>query len=170
MENDLAAARQLLEESLSISKQIGNFQGVCCATSNLGAVTFEEGDYKTAIAHFTEAIALGQKLGNKVSVSYSLDGFAALAVKKGNLELAAQLAGAAERLRESLGFDTEPAERRFRAAYLADLHAAIDEETFSKVYEQGRALRLEKAILLTLGLTIQDNFSQKENDTDNSSG
>ncbi len=170
MENDLAAARQLLEESLSISKQIGNFQGVCCATSNLGAVTFEEGDYKTAIAHFTEAIALGQKLGNKVSVSYSLDGFAALAVKKGNLELAAQLAGAAERLRESLGFDTEPAERRFRAAYLADLHAAIDEETFSKVYEQGCALRLEKAILLTLGLTIQDNFSQKENYTDNSSG
>ena len=150
MENDFAAARSLLGKSLAFSRQLGNSEGVCGNLNNLGAVTFGEGDDETANTHFSEAIALGQNLGDKVSVSYSLDGFAALAVRQKNFECAAKLAGAAEKLRQSLGFRTEPAERNFREDYIARLHRSIDKPTFSKYYEQGRNLKMEEAVALAL--------------------
>ena len=93
---------------------------------------------------------MARELGDKITVSYSLDGFAALAVVSGKAERAAQLAGAAARWRESLGFDIEPAERLFRDAYLAKLQDILDEENFAALCEQGRALSLNKAVVLAL--------------------
>ena len=116
MEGDYAAARPLFEESLAISRQLGNKEGICGIHNNLAAITFGEDDFAAAHSHYAEALAMAQELGDKITVSYSLDGFAALAVKSGDTERAAQIASAAEHLRESLGFDTDPAERRFRDA------------------------------------------------------
>jgi tetratricopeptide (TPR) repeat protein len=156
MENDFKAARSLLEEALSLSRELGNKEGICGSLNNLGAAAYGEGDYKPAHAHFTEAIAIGQKLGDKVSVSYSLDGFAALAVKKRNFNCAAQLAGAAEHLRESLGFDTEPAERLFREAYIIELHSATDGKSLTEARGQGHNLKIEKAVKLALTIGKQN--------------
>ncbi|MGC2238170.1 MAG: protein kinase [Pyrinomonadaceae bacterium] len=150
MEADYASARPLLEESLAISRQSGNKEGVCGTSNNLAAVAFGEGDFNLARLYYAEALATGQELGDKVTISYSLDGFAAIAVERGDAKCAAQLAGAAEYLRESLGFDTEPAERRFREIYLIKLKSILDKENFSIFYEQGRALSLKKAVALAL--------------------
>lgn len=151
MENDFAAARSLLEEALSLSRQLRNKEGICGSLNNLGAAAYGEGDYQAACSHYAEAMATAQELGDKVSVSYSLDGFAALAAKGKDFVVAAQLAGAAEHLRQSLGFESEPAERRFRDAYLADLRSAITEENFSQNYRQGCQMKIEKAVALALG-------------------
>ncbi len=70
--------------------------------------------------------------------------------KSGESERAAEVAGAAERLRESIGFETEPADRRFRDAYLAKLKTKMDEAAFANLYEQGRRLKLEEAVALCL--------------------
>jgi hypothetical protein len=91
---------------------------------------------------------LAQELGDKISVSYSLDGFAALASKEKDIVVATRLAGTAENLRESLGSETEPAELRFCDAYLADLRFVLDEEKFSAAYRQGREMNTEKAVAL----------------------
>jgi hypothetical protein len=65
--------------------------------------------------------------------------------------LAAKLAGAAERLRETINFNiSEPAERRFRDACLGSLHTLLSGDAFSKAYEEGRKLQLEEAIALAL--------------------
>ena len=150
MEGDYAAARPLFEESLAISRQLGNKEGICGIYNNLAAITFGEDDFAAAHLHYAEALAMAQELGDKITVSYSLDGFAALAVKSGDTKRAAQIAGAAEHLRESLGFDTEPAERRFRDAYLVELQTVLDKENFAVFYEQGRTLSLKKAVALAL--------------------
>jgi non-specific serine/threonine protein kinase len=150
MENDFDAARPLLEESLAICRELGNKEGVCGSLNNLAAVAFGGKDFAAARRHYAEALQTAQELGDKVTVSYSLDGFAALAVERGDRENAAFLAGAAEHLRESLGFDTEPAERRFREAYLAKLQNASDAEDFAAFYKQGRDLSLKKAVALAL--------------------
>jgi predicted ATPase/DNA-binding winged helix-turn-helix (wHTH) protein len=150
MADDYAAARPLFEEALEICKQTGNKQGVVGSLNNLGAVTFGEGDYAAAHSYYAEAINLVRKLEEKVSLSYALDGFAALAVRHGDARRAAQIAGACERLRELLGFETEPAERRFREAYLSEIRAALDKDDFSAVYEQGRRLNPEEAIAIAL--------------------
>ncbi len=146
VEEDYAAARPLFEESLSICRQIGNTQGVAGSLNNLGAVTFGEGDYAAACAYYDEALSTVRRLGEKISLSYSLDGFAALAVKRGDAQRAAQLAGAAEQLRSSLGFEIEPAERRFRDTYFAELRSASDEKILAENYRQGLEMTIEKVV------------------------
>jgi predicted ATPase/DNA-binding winged helix-turn-helix (wHTH) protein len=150
IEGDFKAARPFFEESLAICRELGNKQGISCTLNNLGAVAFALDDYVAARLHFAEGLTTTQELGDKFTLSYSLDGFAALAVKSGDAEQAMQLAGAAEHLRESLGFDTEPAERRFREAYLAELSFAADQKSLTEAREQGRRLKIQKAVELAL--------------------
>lgn len=146
LKDDFKTARPLFDEALAICREIGVKQGIGCILNNLGAVAFALDDPETASANFAESLKMTQELGEHITFSYSLDGFAALAVKRGEAERAAQLAGAAGLLRESRGFETEPAERRFRDAYLSLIHAALDEESFSKAVNAGRKMKIEKVI------------------------
>ena len=93
----------------------------------------------------------GEIVGDKIAISYSLDGLAALAVLRGETELAAKLAGAADQLRESINYNVEPAERRFRDTYLASLRTVLSEDDFSRAYGQGRTLKLDEGVALALG-------------------
>ena len=149
-DGDDAAARPLFEEALAISRKLGRKQFVSTILTNLGAVTHSEGDFAAARSHFAEALEMAQELGNRIAISYSLDGFAALAAESGESELAAKLAGAAEQLRETVGFEIEPADRRFRESYLSRLRAALTESVFAAAYQQGRKLKTEEAIALVL--------------------
>lgn len=151
IKGDFAAAHSFFDESLTICREIGNIQGIGCTLNNLGAIAFMLGDYETARSHFTEGLRTAQELGEKITLSYSLDGFAALAEKRGDAERALQLAGAAENLRESLGFETEPAERHFRDAYLAELRSLLPEEKFTATYREGCRMKIKKAVSLALG-------------------
>ncbi len=159
-EGDYAAARPLFEESLAIFRQLGSKQSVSYNLINLGAVAYGEGDFAAMRSHFAEGLATAQKLRDKIAISYSLDGCAAIAAERGNAKCAARLAGAAEHLRELIGFEIEPAERRFRDDYLIKLKAALDEETFADAFKQGRKMKLEEAIALCL----EENNSQTKID------
>jgi predicted ATPase/DNA-binding winged helix-turn-helix (wHTH) protein len=162
MAGDCAAARPFFEEALEICKQTGNRQGVAGSLNNLGASAFGEADYAAARSYYAEAVTMLLRLGEKISLSYALDGFAALAARRGDFTRAAQIAGAAEILRESLGFETEPAERAFREAYLAELRAELVEADFLQAYEKGRKLNLEAAIAVALETALHKNQGKEE--------
>ena len=149
-EGNYAESHPLFEESLAICRQLGNKEAVSSNLNNLGAVAYIAGDFVAAHSHFAEALVTAHELGHKIQTSFSLDGFAALALKRGDAERAALLAGATERLRESISYEIEPAERRFRDDYLHALRAALSEEAFAAAYEQGRALEIDEAIALAL--------------------
>ena len=53
-------------------------------------------------------------------------------------------------MREVIGFKREPAETRFRDAFLTRLRQTLSEPTFLIAYEQGRKLKLDEAIALAL--------------------
>ncbi|HYU98019.1 MAG TPA: protein kinase [Pyrinomonadaceae bacterium] len=155
MEENYEVAHTLFEESIAIFRQLGDKNAVSNSLNNLGAVAFAVGEYRTAGAYFAEALTTAQEFGNKIVISYSLNGVAALAAECGDPKRAALLAGASKELHHSIGFQTEPAERRFRDAYLAALREALDEATLSVAYEQGRKLKLEEAITLALTFACQ---------------
>jgi len=151
-----AAARPLYEESIAICRQLDNNYAIANILTNLAAAEFGEGNYSAAHAHFTEGLTMlressGEIVGDKISVSYLLDGLAALAAQRGETELAATVAGGAEHLRESINYNVEPAERRFRDAYMGALRTALSEEDFSRAYGQGRKLKLDECVALALG-------------------
>ncbi len=149
-EGNSTPAQSLFEESLVISRQLGNKESVSSGLICLGLISYDGDDFLDAGAHFREALTLANELGNKNLISYLLDGFAALAVKRRDLECAAGLSGAAEHLRESISCAIEPAEGRFRDAYVAELGAQMDEAAFSRAYEQGGRMKLDDAIALCL--------------------
>jgi predicted ATPase/tRNA A-37 threonylcarbamoyl transferase component Bud32 len=156
-EGNYDAARPLFEEALALRRQIGDKAGLCATLINLGAVAYFEGVDEGARSYYGEALAVGQELRHKSAVSHALDGVAALAIRHGDAERAAELAGAADRLHESIGFrDSVTVDRLFRDAYLAILRSATSDEAFAAAYERGRALQMDKAIAQALSVSAVD--------------
>ncbi|MEO8573364.1 MAG: protein kinase [Pyrinomonadaceae bacterium] len=147
-EKDFSRARPLFEESLDLFRDLDNKSAVSDALNNLGAACFGAGELRLSKKHFAEAANLAFDLGNKMTISYSLDGFAALAVENGDLKRAAQLCGAAEALRESIGYKIEPAEAVFRDVYLGRLRERLDANEFNEAFDRGHAVEPQEAVAI----------------------
>jgi tetratricopeptide (TPR) repeat protein len=150
IEGDYATARTLYEGALTSHKQAGNTTGVITVLINLGVVAYFNEDYEAARLYNARALSTAQELGHKPYISLSLAGFAALAMKRGDLQLAARLSGAAHRLREVIGYEIESADCLFHDTYIADLRAALGEESFTAMFDLGRALKMEQSIAIAL--------------------
>lgn len=143
---DDARARPLFDEALEYFRELDNKSAACDAMNNLAAAAFGLGDFHTAEVNFTEAIRLANTLGNKMTISYAIDGFAALAVESGEHRRAARFAGAAQALRESIGYKIEPAELRFREAYLGKLKPFVQPTSFEAETAAGSKLEIKKLL------------------------
>ncbi|MEK7724508.1 MAG: NB-ARC domain-containing protein, partial [Acidobacteriota bacterium] len=146
---NLSVARPLLEECLTISKKLAHKKLLTVTYFNLGTIDYFENSFQAAAFNFAESFKIAEKMGNITMISCALEGFAALAVKSGKPEQSAKLAGAAESLRESIGYYIEPAEEIFRNNYLAETRAALSEKQFSTLYLQGKILNSDEAAALT---------------------
>lgn len=113
---------------------------------NLGTVEFFEKRLDAAAANFIVSLRLAREIGWSTMIWCALEGFAALAVKNGAAEQSAFLAGAAEGLREKIGYLQEPAEEKFRELFLTETRAKLSEEKFSALYANGRAANLDEII------------------------
>ena len=71
-QDDYAAARVLLEESLAIRRQLGDLKGIGVAAGNLGMVVLDQGDFASARALHQESLAIARELGNRNGVLASL--------------------------------------------------------------------------------------------------
>ena len=111
-------------------------------------VAFDQCDYKAAHDFFSEGLLLSQEVGNKINITDALNGFAALAERRKDFELAANLAGAAQNLAESIEYKKEPAEIKFCEEYISNIRAALDEQTFLAAFENGKALSLIDSVAL----------------------
>ncbi len=145
-----SVAKTFVEEALTIFRQLGNKEAVGAILYSQGIVAYREGNFRAAYLHFTEALTIAWRLGDKITISYSLEGFAALATVFEKANLAAQISGAAEKLRESISYKFDPNDQPFRDEYIAKLITVLSEADFVDSYEQGRKLKLEEAIKLAL--------------------
>ena len=147
-EENYAKAQPFYQEALTLSKQVGNKEGIAVNLNNLGAVAYYQEDFKATHSFYAEALATALELGHLVCISWSYDGFAALAVATKDLEKAAKLAGAADALRQSIGFELETTDRLFRNYYLSKLCLLMKDEEFISASAQGRKLKMEEIIAL----------------------
>jgi tetratricopeptide (TPR) repeat protein len=150
IEGNFEAARSLYDEALALGRQTNDKQNVCSNLLNLGAVSYQEGDFEAARSSFAEALRIAHELGKKSYITLSLDGFAALAFEQGEMNRAARLAGAAEALREEIGYELETPDRLFRESYLGALRAALTPADFTTAYEQGCAMKMKRAVAFAL--------------------
>jgi predicted ATPase/DNA-binding winged helix-turn-helix (wHTH) protein len=149
-EGDNAKAYELIGESSEIFRRVNNKEAVSSNLTDLGFIAYDQGNHEKAHTYFAEGLVMAWSLRDKISISYFLDGFAALALRRGELKIAAQFAGAAEQMRESINYKIDSADSCFRDTYLAELRAALSEADFNEFYDQGRKLKLDEAIKLAL--------------------
>jgi DNA-binding CsgD family transcriptional regulator len=88
-------------------------------------------------------------LGDKMHTSESLEGLACISAAEGTAERAARLFGAAEALREAVGYRHLPEEDAWRAPYLAMGRSQLDDASWEEAWAQGRAISMEQAIDFT---------------------
>ena len=158
-EGNVTAARKPIEESLEISKKLDFKVNVSINLTNLGTVAYYEGDLSAARRHFAKSFSICWEMGNKILVSCCLDGVAAIAARSGDARQAACLAGAADGLRESIGYEIELTERLFRDEYLARVRSDLSTEEFDAVYSRGKTLDLDTAVALAFGPHLLENGS-----------
>jgi len=148
-DGDLVKARALYERAVEDLKD-GNQMMLAFALSNLGAIAYQQSNYVEARACYTQALEKAQEFGSKKAIIYCLDGFAALAVSEGKAEVSAQLCGAGDALRESIGIQQEPHERKRRDQYIALIEGILAKTLVVEAMRSGETLSLNEAMALAL--------------------
>ncbi|UCH26109.1 MAG: tetratricopeptide repeat protein [Trueperaceae bacterium] len=148
-EKDLASARVLFKESLTIMEGVGDKKGVAVAHSGLGLVACAENDEISAQAHYRESLTIHRSLGDRHGVAVSLEGMAS-SVSRGEPERAARLWGAAEKLREAIRAPLLLIERSRYEQEVSAVRCRLDDLTFVTAWSQGREKPLDQADALVL--------------------
>ena len=112
----------------------------------LGWVELLRGAQEQAKTWHEESLRLCQELGNRLIATESLEGLACAAAARGEAERAAKLFGAAQALREAVGYQQPPSERAMQEPYLVAARSRLDEAAWEAALAEGRAMGLEQAI------------------------
>jgi predicted ATPase/DNA-binding CsgD family transcriptional regulator len=136
------------EATALVRKQGANLGGhsrIPGTLERLGWAALLRGDQEQAKTWHEENLRLSQKLGNKLMATESLEGLACAVGAKGGAQRAAKLFGAAQALREAVGYSQPPSQRAVQEPYLVAARSRL-EETWEAVLEEGRAMELGEAV------------------------
>jgi predicted ATPase/DNA-binding XRE family transcriptional regulator len=87
-QGDIAAARGLFEESIGVSRELGEEGYVSTVTCNLANVMLDLGEHARARELFEQCLIIDQRLGDKSRTAYSLGGLADVYYATGELDKA----------------------------------------------------------------------------------
>ncbi|MEM7244758.1 MAG: protein kinase [Acidobacteriota bacterium] len=144
-----AEARSLHEEALDLKRELGGRATIASSLLALGRVAEAEGELESAWQLGVEALRLhrGSSDSEQAGLAETLECLGQVAAGRQRAALAVQLLGAAEALRERLGSPPPRDHGTGLAAALASARQALGTEAFDATWQQGRALRLEQAVL-----------------------
>lgn len=143
---DFKSARSVLEECLAITRSLGDRRSSARALHQLGGLAFAEGDYTASRALRQEALAIFYELGDRVLTSQFMVELAEVVAAQGDCLLAAQVFGAAEALRESIGAKLLPAYTDAYERGVAAGRAGLSEEAFTAAWAEGRTMSPGKVL------------------------
>jgi non-specific serine/threonine protein kinase len=126
-------AQTLLEEAISIRRELGDDDGVASALRHLGALYYDKGDVETARELTEQSLDIRRRLGNTLGVAQALNNLGVMAQIEGDHERAVEL------YEESLALFRELGDKEGTARSLMNLGAVSRD-----VGELDRAARLLK--------------------------
>jgi predicted ATPase/DNA-binding CsgD family transcriptional regulator len=149
-QRDAVTVHRRLSQSLTLFREIGNRRGIARSLSGLGAAAAIQQDWTRARMCYEESLTEAQEVGDKVEIASGLEGIAGV-IAAGEASLvtvlwAAQLWGAAEALRETMGAPLPPVERAPYEARVTAAHSSIGRRIFSAYWAQGRTMTPEQAL------------------------
>jgi ATP/maltotriose-dependent transcriptional regulator MalT len=151
---DVVRARTLFEESLALGKESEYEPGIAEALSLLGKVLSVQGDHVTAYALYKQSLTIATKLDEKELVASGLEGLAGVVAAQGEPTWAAQLWGAAETLRDTIGMPISPVECADHNNEVAAARLYLGEKAFAAAWTEGRAMTPHQALAAREQATI----------------
>ena len=150
LQGDHNRGAMLNEEAAALYRERGNRGHLQYALDNLGWAALMRGDHEQAVALHRESLALSRQLGDKLVGAEALEGLACSASARGEADRVSRLFGAAEALREAVGYQQEPRERALREPYLAAARPRLTEARWDAAWAEGRRLGFEESIAYAL--------------------
>ena len=108
LEHDYEAARTSFEESMRLNREVGDAWMVAISDNNLGNANRGLGDYEAAQRHYADSLRAYRDYDDKWALAFLLEDIGQLAGLRGDGELAFELVGAADTLREEIGTPRAP--------------------------------------------------------------
>jgi predicted ATPase/DNA-binding SARP family transcriptional activator/DNA-binding CsgD family transcriptional regulator len=147
LEGEYERGAALNEEAAALLRERGYKGGSLeLVLDNLGWAALLQGDHERARISYEESLILSKELGNMGNASDSLEGMACISAAEAASEQAARLFGAAEALREAVGYHHTPEEDALLAPYLAMARSRLDEAAWEATWAEGQAMSMEQAI------------------------
>jgi DNA-binding CsgD family transcriptional regulator len=135
---DLAAYRANFDFGPFFDAEVGHAEGLVCRA---------EGDVAGAEAHFDAVLAIAHPGGWRPLVAHSLEARAGTAAASQSFAECARLAGAAQALRDQMGYVLRwPFEQRLLDADLAAARAGLGQDAFAAAYAEGYGLDQDAAV------------------------
>ena len=145
---NLSHAEQILDESLAAAKRTGNNLALSIAKVNYGRLEIAKGNLSRAKNLCQESLRLRGELSDRWGFVQCLEPLAAVAIKEGNANRAAQMLGAIDLLLESFGASLPLIFRADHESNVADTRAALAEKTFAESFAKGRKLSMQEILNL----------------------
>jgi non-specific serine/threonine protein kinase len=150
-EEDWSRAREFYDGSLAKYRQVGDLRGVAVVTHNVAHVRKRGGDLAGAARLFAESLVLAQRLANRRVVAEDLAGLAGVALSEGEVDRAALLLGAADRLFAETGALLNPADRMAHDTATEQTRERLGPERFRHEWSRGAKLTTDAAVGVALG-------------------
>jgi predicted ATPase/DNA-binding winged helix-turn-helix (wHTH) protein len=144
------AAGEFYQRALAAFHEAGDRWGAARSLADVGQICCERSDYPAAHAAYREALETFAALGNRRGMARVLEGFACLAVARGQPARALQLAGAAAHLRRQIGAPLPQAEQNKIDDDLLPAHESLGDARGKDAWLAGAAMSLDQAIQYSL--------------------
>lgn len=149
---DVATAHDLLEQSLAGFEEVAARASITRTVSWLGAAHLVDGNVADAEADYLKSLRIERGLPNRQRTAALLEGLAAVAFRRGQLDRSAQLLGAAASVLGDLAPSPLPPRLAAQREHVPNqVRQALGEEAWTAAHASGQALSREEAIALALG-------------------
>jgi predicted ATPase len=151
-EGDHADAVSMFEEAFATGHAVGDKRDIATWLANIATSSRALGKRDRARSLHLEALALRVEITDRWGIVDSLEGVAAVLVSgsqppsPAEAERAAVLTGAAEALREQIGFPITPSARADYDAGVATARTCLGDAAFEAAWTRGRALSISDAV------------------------
>jgi DNA-binding CsgD family transcriptional regulator/tetratricopeptide (TPR) repeat protein len=145
-QGDYDQAIVLHERSLAMTRDGGNVPPLGSVLRHLGMDHLRQGDYGRAAEHYKQSLSMCKEVANRWVPLECLNGLGDIACVAQQHERAARLFGAANQLREALGFRPNTSDQEYHDHHTATARARLGEAAFAAAWAGGQAMTLEQAI------------------------
>ncbi|HXL14462.1 MAG TPA: tetratricopeptide repeat protein, partial [Methylomirabilota bacterium] len=144
-QGDDTAALAYHEEGLTLQRELGERSGIAYSLGELGLLAANAHEFQRGRAYLAESLGILREMGDQHGIADALERAAALEFRQDQPERALTLYGASRALRERLGVEAMPSERRRVQEDLASLWDALGADGAAALFSKGRTMALEKA-------------------------